>query len=319
MLFGKTKEELATMKECPLDPGGYFVVKGTEKVILVQEQLSKNRIIVETDPKKAFVQASVTRCVTNHCAIRSTMLTIPTVVSSSTHERKSKTYVMTKHGKIYLKHNSINEDIPVAVVLRALGVVSAREIVQLVCGNNEAHRAAFAINIEELHEIRGKSGTHIPVNTQQQALDYIGSRVKIIRRTGPQGGAGGKRPLSEEAIEVLATVVLAHVPVEDLNFRPKAIYIAVMVRRVLMAMADEKSVDDRDYVGNKRLELFVPFLSYSFSAIDIADVLDDDERTELVSCYPYCLKTSSKSSIMISKSTSTKFLKRRIERLSLMR
>lgn len=36
------------MGECPLDPGGYFVVKGTEKVILIQEQLSKNRIIIDT-------------------------------------------------------------------------------------------------------------------------------------------------------------------------------------------------------------------------------------------------------------------------------
>lgn len=62
-LTGKTDAELAVMTECPLDPGGYFVVKGTEKVILVQEQLSKNRIIVETDPKKNLVQASVTRCV----------------------------------------------------------------------------------------------------------------------------------------------------------------------------------------------------------------------------------------------------------------
>lgn len=128
-----------------------------------------------------------------------------------------------------------------------------------MCGNNEQYRSSFAINIEEFDELRTKSGTVIPVNTQQQALDYIGSRVKVIRRTGPPGGGGGawsaRRPLAEEAIEVLATVVLAHVPVEDLNFRPKAIYIAVMVRRVLMAMADDKSIDDRDYVGNKRLEL----------------------------------------------------------------
>lgn len=139
-----------------------------------------------------------------------------------------------------------------------MGIVSAREIVQLVCGNDEAYRAAFAVNIEELNELQAKNSSHIPVNTQQQALDYIGSRVKVIRRTGPPGGGSGwstRRPFSEEAIEVLATVVLAHVPVEDLNFRPKAIYIAVMVRRVLMAMADETSVDDRDYVGNKRLEL----------------------------------------------------------------
>ncbi|CAD6339434.1 unnamed protein product [Miscanthus lutarioriparius] len=46
--------ELAKYGECPLDPGGYFVVKGTEKVILIQEQLSKNRIIVDTDSKGRF-------------------------------------------------------------------------------------------------------------------------------------------------------------------------------------------------------------------------------------------------------------------------
>lgn len=179
----------------------------------------------------------------------------PLVLTSSTLERKSKTYIHTKHGKIYLKHNSIHEDIPVAIVLRAMGIISSREIVQIVCGNDDDFRARFAVNIEELDELKTKSGQPIPVQTQQQALDYIGSRVKVIRRTGPGAGWSARRPASEEAIEVLATVVLAHVPVEDLNFRPKAIYIAVMVRRVLMAMADPKSVDDRDYVGNKRLEL----------------------------------------------------------------
>lgn len=178
---------------------------------------------------------------------------------SSTLERKSKTYVMTKHSKIYIKHNSIHEDIPVAIVLRALGIVSAREIVQIVCGNDDSYRAAFAINIEELTELKNKKGEVIKVDTQKQCLDYIGTRVKIIRRVGPSGGWGQRRPPSEEAIEVLATVVLAHVPVEELNFRPKAIYIAQMVRRVLMAMQDDTSVDDRDYVGNKRLELYVFF------------------------------------------------------------
>ncbi|MCO5610407.1 hypothetical protein L7F22_064643 [Adiantum nelumboides] len=79
-LKDRSERELAGMNECPLDPGGYFVVKGTEKVILVQEQLSKNRIILEADSKKGTVNASVT---------------------SSTHERKSKSYVLTKHGKIY--------------------------------------------------------------------------------------------------------------------------------------------------------------------------------------------------------------------------
>lgn len=60
-LAGKNDRETAYMNECALDPGGYFIVNGTEKVILVQEQLSKNRVIVETDPKKGIVSASVTR------------------------------------------------------------------------------------------------------------------------------------------------------------------------------------------------------------------------------------------------------------------
>jgi DNA-directed RNA polymerase III subunit RPC2 len=58
--------------------------QGTEKVILIQEQLSKNRIIIDTD-QHGEVVASVT---------------------SSTHERKSKTNIAAKNGRIYLKHNA---------------------------------------------------------------------------------------------------------------------------------------------------------------------------------------------------------------------
>lgn len=60
VLRNRNEAELARMRECPLDPGGYFIVKGTEKVILVQEQLSKNRIIVEVD-KSGNVVANVQR------------------------------------------------------------------------------------------------------------------------------------------------------------------------------------------------------------------------------------------------------------------
>lgn len=43
-LYGKTEAEIIGMNECPYDPrgtmmiyAGYFIVKGTEKVILIQE------------------------------------------------------------------------------------------------------------------------------------------------------------------------------------------------------------------------------------------------------------------------------------------
>ena len=48
-------QELSKLIECPLDPGGYFVVRGVEKVILIQEQLSKNRMMVDEDAKVGVV------------------------------------------------------------------------------------------------------------------------------------------------------------------------------------------------------------------------------------------------------------------------
>ncbi len=32
VLHGKNEPQLAKLGECPLDPGGYFVIRGTEKV-----------------------------------------------------------------------------------------------------------------------------------------------------------------------------------------------------------------------------------------------------------------------------------------------
>ncbi|ODV68522.1 DNA-directed RNA polymerase III [Hyphopichia burtonii NRRL Y-1933] len=230
ILDGIDEQQMARFDECPIDPGGYFVVNGTEKVILVQEQLSKNRIIVEADEKKGIVQASVT---------------------SSTHERKSKTYVITKNDKIYLKHNSISEDIPIVIILKAAGITSDLEILQLICGSNPQYQDLFVANFEEAAKLE--------VFTQQQALNYVGKRVKTVRRAGAP-----KLSQLQEGIEAVATTIIAHLTVSGLQFREKALYISTMARRVLMTMDDPSMVDDRDYVGNKRLELAGQLMSLLF-------------------------------------------------------
>ena len=38
-------------QDCPLDASMYFIAKSVEKVILIQEQLPKNRIIIELGRK----------------------------------------------------------------------------------------------------------------------------------------------------------------------------------------------------------------------------------------------------------------------------
>jgi DNA-directed RNA polymerase III subunit RPC2 len=107
VLHGKTSDEMADMGECPLDPGGYFIIRGTEKVILIQEQLSKNRIIVETD-RLGLIGANVT---------------------SSTHEVKSKTGIFrAKTGPLLLKHNSLNNEIPICVVMKVKRLFNTRHL-----------------------------------------------------------------------------------------------------------------------------------------------------------------------------------------------
>ncbi|KAK0626221.1 hypothetical protein B0T14DRAFT_448056 [Immersiella caudata] len=237
-LNGANNAEMEVFNECPLDPGGYFIINGTEKVILIQEQLSKNRVIVEADDKTGSVSASVT---------------------SSTHERKSKTYVVLKKERILLQHNVLIEAIPIVIVLKALGGLSDYEIMELVCGGDARYQDDFLINFDE--------ATKVGVYTQQQALEYIGVRVKM----GGGGGAGKgrfnnapRRSPVEEGLDALANLIVAHIAIDGLDFYPKAIYIAMMVRRVLMAAQNPKLVDDRDFVGNKRLELAGQMLSLLF-------------------------------------------------------
>lgn len=56
-------------------------------------------------------------------------------------------------------------------------------------------------------------------------------------------------------IYLVAWPFLCFLQVKEFNFRAKCIYLAVMVRRVILAQGGNNKVDDRDYYGNKRLEL----------------------------------------------------------------
>ena len=51
---------------------------------------------------------------------------------------------------------------------------------------------------------------------------------------------------------------------ENFNFKAQAMSLALMIRRVIQAEKDPTSVDDRDYYGNKRLELAGSLMSLLF-------------------------------------------------------
>lgn len=292
-LRNKGEDELARLGECPLDPGGYFVVKGVEKVILIQEQLSKNRVIIERDAK-GLICASVT---------------------SSTNERKSKTNVVQKSGKLYLKHNTFQEDIPIVIALKAMGLESDQELMQKAAGGSDP--LCMSLLAPSLQECAA-----LDVFTQSEALEYCGQRIRASQwRLAAIAGKDGKaaaaaveasegptpgqpttmgvnnnannrananknidgiaptgkennlnanhininrRTRSDEARDIFAGVVLAHVPVEDYDFRGKSAYVCVMIRRILLANLNPEEIDDKDYYGNKRLELAGQLLALLF-------------------------------------------------------
>ena len=219
-LTGKTNDELAKLQECPYDPRGYFIIRGVEKVILIHEQMSKNRIIVEYDSKG------------NVCA----------QVTSSTHDTKTRTGLIYKNNKIYVKHNSFNDDIPICIIFKAMGVLSDQEIVQLIGYDFMDYL------IESMAEAHNAN-----IYSRHQALLYLSTRIKSYRNDK-----------ISEAMETLSTVLLAHIPVIKGNFHPKARYLAIMIRRLLEGYVDPSKVDDKDYYGNKRLELAGQLISLLF-------------------------------------------------------
>lgn len=107
-----------------------------------------------------------------------------------------------------------------------------------------------------LHSCKSTADVRLRIFTRAQALDWIGARVSPGQMREDVTSAHKPSP-AEIASQALAAMVISHVKVRNMNFRPKGIYLATMARRVLMAMIDESMVDDRDYVGNKRLELYV--------------------------------------------------------------
>ncbi|KAK1591805.1 hypothetical protein Q3G72_013957 [Acer saccharum] len=152
VLHGKDEAELGRLGECPLDPGGYFIIKGTEKI-------------------------------------------------------------------------------PIMVVLKAMGMESDQEVVQMV-GRDPRFSALLLPSIEE-----------------------------------------------GRALVILRDVFLANVPVSKNNFRPKCLYVGVMLRRMMEAMLNKDSMDDKDYVGNKRLELSGQLVSLLFEAINKNFISEGLERT----------------------------------------
>jgi DNA-directed RNA polymerase subunit B len=221
-----SREELITSSEDPDDTGGYFIVNGSERVIVAMEDLAPNRIIVDVDEKGAT-------------PVYQAKMFSTTVGFRARIELKIKS-----DGAIYATMPGVPTEIPLVIIMRALGLESDKEI-------------AEAVSLEEAiqTELEPSFEKAIGVDTSKDAIVFIGNRV-----------AHGQ--VEEYRVQKAETALdknfLPHLGRTNQNRKDKGLFLGEMAARVIELRLGRRQTDDKDHFKNKRLRLAGPLLADLF-------------------------------------------------------
>ena len=220
-----TKRELIEVGESPDDPGGYFIINGTERVLVLVEEIAPNRIIVEKS-------------------------NIPNITESARiHSEKDgyiQRHIIERKTDGIIRINFANiSNLPIVVLLRALGLESDRDMVNAVSSDPEIQEE-FYPNLFETES-----------TTVKEAIDEIGRRIKI-----PQ-----KEYRKERVSRLIDRYLLPHLGQEKNDRINKAIFLAKAVNKLLRFHLNKIPEDDLDHYSNKRLRLSGDLLEILFRSI----------------------------------------------------
>ena len=239
-LRNRTEQELYAFQECPYDQGGYFIINGSEKVLIAQERSAAN--IVQVFRKKGSPTPVVAE-------IRSAVEKGSRLISSMQLKLFSKgdSQKGGLGGTIKATLPYIKSDIPIAIVFRALGVVSDMQILDCIC--YDAHDSQMREMIKPCLE------EAFVIQDREVALDFIGKR-------GQQMGTREKR--IRYARDVMQKEFLPHISQKEGSETRKAFFLGYMINRLLQCALGRTEEDDRDHFGKKRLDLAGPLMAQVF-------------------------------------------------------
>ena len=214
------KNALKIKGEDPQDPGGYFIINGTERVLVCLEDLAPNRVMVESEQRYQR-QTELAKVFSQREGFRAL-----TVV-----EKK-------KDGILQVSIPVASGQVPLAVLMMALGMESADDIMQAITNDPEMQNLILA-NIEEIHSTEG-------IYTTQEALEYMERRF----------AAGQSKEYRKKRINyILDNTLLPHLSTTYEARLKKAVFLGRMAREVLELNHGQRKPDDKDHYANKRLKL----------------------------------------------------------------
>jgi len=212
------KERIAS-GECEMDKGGYFIIKGNERVLVNQIRAKHNHVVVlKQKPEDKFKYIAEMR--------------------SMSEETGHSVLIQAKIGhndkNVCLSLPYIKETIGIGIVFKALGYIEDNEIINLIGLDTEKANSVMKFIIRDSFFIKD----------QDSALKYIGNYAMHII---------GKEKRRAYSWQVVETELFPHLGVSA-TIKDKAIMMGKMINKLLSTSLDLRGVDNRDNYSNKRVE-----------------------------------------------------------------
>ena len=240
-----SEQDLFAWGECPYDQGGYFIINGSEKVLIAQERSAGN--IVQVFKKAAGTPFTHLAEIRSSIDKGSRMLSQCTVKLYKQTDGPDGSKIL---NPIRVQLPYVKQDIPLVIVFRALDIVSDSDILEKICFDHSDR--------EMMDLLMGSLQEGQPIQGSEIARDYI------ARRGNNPNLRSAER--QKHATDILQKEFLPHIgqdPSAGSQSR-KAFFLGYMVNRLLKCALGRSEPDDRDHFGKKRLDLAGPLMANLF-------------------------------------------------------
>ncbi|MFP8957647.1 DNA-directed RNA polymerase subunit B'' [Natrialbaceae archaeon A-CW3] len=230
-LNGLPEDERLQSGEDPIDPGGYFIVNGNERVLMTTEDLVSNRILTEYRTRYG------------------TELEVAKTFSEHEGYRALTTVIRGRDGLLTVSFPGTPSGLDFSTVVRALGMETDDEIARTF--SDRKNIVKFVL--EQLEDVE--------VNNRDDAFDRIGAQIARSH------DAEYRR---NQAKDVLDQHLLPHLnddlkQVSDQRYS-KAVYLCRMAEACFELKLDWREPDDKDHYKNTRLKLAGELMKDQFRA-----------------------------------------------------